>query len=82
MKHYAIALVHAWIVSNPDYYCSWVNAYKTRTWDSDTKTFRVGQVGGHWRRRENWARILPTLRCVCVFETLVDETPFNNLLTV
>lgn len=72
---YAIALVYAWLLENPSYYCSWVNAYTQLRYCPDAKRLVSQWVGGHWRRRAEWARVLPALRCVCKFDhCLVNPT--------
>lgn len=61
-----IALTYAWILQNPSYYCSWVNGYTQTHWDGTQHVANL--VKGHWRRRADWARVLPALRCVCKFD--------------
>lgn len=71
MKHYAIALVWAWLVEHPEYYCTYVKPFTQLRWSPNEKKMLAVRVGGHWRRLAMWARVLPALNCVCKFERLV-----------
>jgi hypothetical protein len=62
----AIALVYAWLLQNPHHYSSWVNGYVQTHWDGTRHVSK--RVSGHWRRRADWASVLPSLRGVCKFD--------------
>jgi hypothetical protein len=67
---YVIALVYAWLVQNPTHFNSWVRPFTQLRWSNEEKKLIATRVGGHWRRLANWARVLPTLHCVCKFERI------------
>ena len=67
---YAVALVHAWLLQHPEYYCSWVNPFTQLRWSPVEKRMLATRVGGHWRRLAQWGRVIPALNCVCKFERL------------
>jgi hypothetical protein len=66
-----IALVWAWMAEHPEHYCSYVNSFAQLRWSSAERRLVSVRVGGHWRRLANWARVVPTLNCVCHFERIV-----------
>ena len=69
---YAIALVYAWAMENPEYYSSWVNPYKAIKYGGyiDGKPHMQSvSVGGHYRKRIGY-RMFPTnLLLTCKFDT-------------
>ena len=71
MKHYAMALVWAWLAEHPEYYSSWVGAHTQLRWSAAERKMVVTRVAGHWRRLANWGGILPSVGAVCRFERLV-----------
>ena len=76
-----VALVYAWLLQNPKHYCSWVNGYVQTRWDGTRHV--SSRVCGHWRRRADWADVLPVLRCVCKFDhDLVAPRPLGNPVRV
>ena len=71
MKHYAVALVWAWLAEHPEYYSSWVSSHSQMRWSAAERRMVVTRVGGHWRRLANWGGIMPNVGRVCKFERLV-----------
>ena len=69
-KHYAVALVYAWLVENPEYYSSWVRPHLAVRYSPREEKLMSTTVGGHWRRLAGWGGTLPSLGCVCNFERL------------
>ena len=69
----ALALVYAWLLDNPEAYCSWVNPYTQLRWHASEKRMLAVRVGGHWRRLSDWASLLPRLRCVCKFDQTIAK---------
>ena len=65
---YAIALVHAWLVDNPEHYSTWVAPYTQLRYAPPH--WNAVLVGGHFRRRVAYKSLLPSLACVCKFERL------------
>ena len=75
--HYALALVHAWLMRNPHYYSTYVAPYSQLRWFNDGRHGVVQRidVGGHYRRKACCRNIVPSLAAVCRFERLVRPSP-------
>ena len=71
MNSVAVSLVHAWLLDNPGYYCTWVNSFRQLRYSPVEKRMVATTVGGHYRRLACWAKVVPALQCVCKFEVLV-----------
>lgn len=72
-RAYVIALVYAWLLSNPQYYSTYVAPYtQLRLLNGRASPgVCVIKVGGHYRRRTPYKGLLPALACACRFERLV-----------
>ena len=81
MDAYGLALVYAWLLEHPEYYCSWVKSYVQLRWSSVDKRMLSCRVGGHWRRLADWATVLPALRCTAKFEVLATPKYLGTPLT-
>lgn len=68
---YVIALLWAWLMTNPDYYMSYVAPYTQLRYIGDHRSICAVKVGGHYRRRADFKTLVPALSCVCKFERLV-----------
>ena len=79
---YAIALVHAWLIEHPEYYCSYVRPYTQLRWCQNPPRMLACKVGGHWRRLADWASVLPALRRTCKFEVLAQPRYLSAPLSV
>ena len=67
-KALALSLVRARLLHHPDY-LSWVPAYTTIRWHK--KRAHSVYVGGHYRRKALYARMLAALHCTCKLQELV-----------
>jgi hypothetical protein len=67
-KQLALSLVRAHLLHNPDY-LSWVPAYTTIRW-ARKKAHSV-HVGGHYRRKALYARLLSALHVTCKLQELI-----------
>ena len=67
-RTFALSLVRAHMLHDP-HYLSWVPAYTTIRWHKK-RPFSV-HVGGHYRRKALYARMLSALHCVCKLQELV-----------
>ena len=79
-RHYALALVHAWLVRNPLYYSTWVGPYSQLRWFNDGRHACVQRidVGGHYQRLASCGDIVPSLAAVCRFEQLLRPSLVSN----
>jgi hypothetical protein len=66
----AIALVHAWLLENPEHFCKWVQSYVQLRFDKDLGHAVQTRIGGHWRRREGWRDVCRSVRAVCKFQVI------------
>ena len=73
----AIALVHAFILQNPQLYSVWVNPFRQTRFDPVRRTWKRMRVGGHYRRLPLYRSLIPTLNCVCKFERLAVPRLLN-----
>jgi hypothetical protein len=67
---YVIALVWSWLMTNPEYYMTYVPSYSQVRYIGAEKHFCVIKVGAHYRRRAEFRTLVPALSCVCKFERL------------
>ncbi len=67
-KALALSLVRAHLLHTPDY-LSWVPSYTSIRWSK--KTAHGIKVGGHYRRKALYARLLSTLEATCKLQELV-----------
>ena len=67
-----LSLVRAHLMQNPDY-MSWVPAYTVVRWSHKGKRPRAHEsiVGGHYRRKAMYGRMLSALSCTCKLQDLV-----------
>ena len=77
-KSLAVALVWAWLAEHPEYYCSWVNAHTQIRYSSKERRMTATRSAGHWRRLACWAKVMPSLACVCKFERIVTPRYLNT----
>jgi hypothetical protein len=66
-----VALVWAWLMDNPDYFCSWVGSYTQLRWCPHAARHLACRVGGHWRRLADFSKLPATIQLTCKFERLV-----------
>ena len=69
-KSYAVSLLWTWLMQNPDYYMSYVAPYTQLRYIGNDKSVCAVKVGGHYRRKEGYRWLVPSLSCVCKFERL------------
>ena len=67
-KSYALSLVRAHLLHDP-HYMSWVPSYTTIRWTR--KRAHSVKVGGHYRRKALYARMLAALNATCKLQELV-----------
>lgn len=67
-RPYALSLVRAHLLHDP-HYMSWVPAYSTIRWTR--KRAHSVHVGGHYRRKALYARLLNALHSTCKLQELV-----------
>ena len=68
---YVVALLWAWLMTNPDYYMSYVSPYtQLRYIRGDTSMCAI-KIGGHYRRKAEFRALIPALSSTCRFERLV-----------
>ena len=67
-KSLALSLVRAHLLHNPDY-LSWVGAYTSVRWAKKKAT--ILRVGGHYRRKALYARMLSALQVTCKLHELI-----------
>ena len=69
---YAIALVHAWLMTHPEYYSVYVAPYTQIRYchEGHAPTLTAVRIGGHYRRKAEFKTLVPALGCVCKFERL------------
>lgn len=64
-----LSLVRAYLLTNPGEHLSWVPAYTTVRWVR--KRANVVHVGGHYRRKALYAKLLSSIACTCKLQELV-----------
>lgn len=80
---YALALVFAWLLDNPEYYSVYVAPYSQLRWFDNGRRPGVQSVhvSGHYRRKAKYANLLPAIRATCKFELLhtpsLLSSPYN-----
>jgi hypothetical protein len=67
-KSLVLSLVRAHLLHHPDY-LSWVPSYTTIRWCK--KKSYVTRVGGHYRRKALYARMLSALHATCKLQELI-----------
>lgn len=67
-KGMAMSLVRAYLLHHPDY-LSWVPSYTTIRWQKK-RAYSV-RVGGHYRRKALYARMLTAVHCTCKLQELI-----------
>lgn len=82
MKHYAVALVYAWLLEHPEHYSAYVRGYTQLRYSPSERRLIATRVAGHYRRRADWASVLPSLACTCRFERLATPKALEPPLAV
>jgi hypothetical protein len=67
-KSLALSLVRAHLLHNVDY-LSWVPSYTSVRWSRKKAT--IHRVGGHYRRKALYARMLSALQVTCKLQELI-----------
>jgi len=70
-QSYVVALLWAWLMTNPDYYMSYVSPYTQLRYIGRDMSICAIKIGGHYRHKAEFRAIVPALSCVCRFERLV-----------
>lgn len=76
-KSLALSLVRAHLLDNPSY-LSWVSSYTIVKWCKQKKKVDCIRVGGHYRRKALYAKLLASLQATCKLQ----EFAFPNATTI
>lgn len=70
-RSYCLSLVEAFVLSNPRLYNVYVGGHTQLRYSSMEHRLIAVRVAPHFRRLATYAKLLPSLNCVCHFERLV-----------
>lgn len=80
-KSYCLSLVEAFVLSNPRLYNVYVGGHTQLRYSSIEHRLIAVRVQPHFRRLATYAKLLPTLNCVCSFERLVKPALMEPPMT-